>query len=373
VQTDAVGDDRGLALVGNCLPVDQRERPQRRHRFVKPVAFEHTGERLAEFLAALREQKQRDRLRREQRGVHDQRLGGGVELCGFVDGERERLRHREAVVVLGRGVAGIVEEFGGGCGEAFRVFGKRQIEPLAIGRRLLVRERQPVERFGQSERGGALGRAAGAGDEIIGANFLWPQPDLDRRRHAAPGMRVRGDQHARHAAARQIGLERVGIDGVVVDQQNALALVHKPLHYGLERRLLLLVGRHPVEPHAQRHEIGAHAVRGLRPDPPGGAVVAAVALGIGRRKRGLAHAAQPVQRGDGDAAAVAGERGIDGRQRVVAAEEMLGYADRDVGDGEHRAREGGGRGRLALRHEFAKTDAGCVLRHAVELATADVV
>jgi hypothetical protein len=33
-----------------------------------------------EFLAALREQKQRDWLRCEQRGVHDQRLGGGVEL-----------------------------------------------------------------------------------------------------------------------------------------------------------------------------------------------------------------------------------------------------------------------------------------------------
>jgi len=31
-----------------------------------------------------------------------------------------------------------------------------------------------------------------------------------------------------------------------------------------------------------------------------------------------------VQRGDGDAAVVAGERGIDGRQRVVAAEKMLG-------------------------------------------------
>ena len=85
VQTDAVGDDRGVALVGNCLPVDQRERPQRRHRFVKAVAFELGSERLAEFLAALREQRQRDRLRREQRGVHDQRLRGGVELRGFVE------------------------------------------------------------------------------------------------------------------------------------------------------------------------------------------------------------------------------------------------------------------------------------------------
>ena len=55
------------------------------------------------------------------------------------------------------------------------------------------------QRFGQSQRGGALGCAAGAGDEIIGANFLRPQPDLDRRRHAAPGMRVRGDQHGRRA------------------------------------------------------------------------------------------------------------------------------------------------------------------------------
>jgi hypothetical protein len=45
VQTDAVGDDRGVALVGNCLPVDQRELQQRRHRFVKAVAFELGSER----------------------------------------------------------------------------------------------------------------------------------------------------------------------------------------------------------------------------------------------------------------------------------------------------------------------------------------
>src|SRR4029077_18905108 len=106
VQPNAVGDDRGVALVGNCLPVDQRERPQRRHRFVKAVAFELGSERLAEFLAALREQKQRDRLRREQRGVHDQRLGGGVKLRGFVDGEGESPRQREVLPVFGPGQGG---------------------------------------------------------------------------------------------------------------------------------------------------------------------------------------------------------------------------------------------------------------------------
>jgi hypothetical protein len=58
------------------LAVDQREGAQRSHGLVEPV----TRERLAEFFARLGKQKQWDRLRRQQRGVDDQWLGGGVQL-----------------------------------------------------------------------------------------------------------------------------------------------------------------------------------------------------------------------------------------------------------------------------------------------------
>ena len=55
--------------------------------------------------ARLREQEQRDRLRRQQRGVHDQRLGGRMQLRRLVDREREGLRHRQPIMVLGRRIA----------------------------------------------------------------------------------------------------------------------------------------------------------------------------------------------------------------------------------------------------------------------------
>ena len=142
MQPDRVGRDRRLALVRDRLAVDQREGAQRRHRLVEAVAGERRGERLAEFLPRLREQEQRDRLRRQQRGVHDQRLGGGMELRRLLDGEREGLRHRQAVVILGRRMARVVEQSRRGGLEAPAVLGQRDVEPLAIGRRLLVRERQ---------------------------------------------------------------------------------------------------------------------------------------------------------------------------------------------------------------------------------------
>ena len=88
--------------------------------------------------------------------MDDQRLGGGVELGGLVDGEREGLRHRQPVVILGRRVARVVEQPRRRRLEALAVFGERNVEPLAIGRRLLVRERQAAERLRQRLGLGAL-------------------------------------------------------------------------------------------------------------------------------------------------------------------------------------------------------------------------
>ena len=80
MQTDRLGHDRRVALIGNRLAIDERERPQRGNRLIQPVAREQRRQRLAELLPRLGEQEQRDRLGREQRSVDDQRLGGGMEL-----------------------------------------------------------------------------------------------------------------------------------------------------------------------------------------------------------------------------------------------------------------------------------------------------
>jgi hypothetical protein len=61
-----------------------------------------------------------------------------------------------------------------------------------------------------------------------------------------------------------------------------------------------LVGGDPAEPHAERNEIGAHGVEGLRRDPPRRTIISLMALGVSRSKRRLADPAQSVQRRDRD-------------------------------------------------------------------------
>src|SRR6516165_7736807 len=55
-----------------------------------------------------------------------------------------------------------------------------------------------------------------------------------------------------------------------------------------------------------------------------------MALRVSRGERGLADAAQPVQRRDRDAALVAIERRLDRRECIVAPHEMQRHADGDV-------------------------------------------
>ena len=206
MQPDRLGRDRRVALVGDRLAVDEREGAQRRDRLVEPVARELRRQRLAEFLARLGEQEQRDRLGREQRRIDDQRLGGGMQLGGFVDGEGERLRDRQAAVIFGGRVFGRVEQPRGRGLEPLAIFGERDAEPLAIGRRLLMRERQAAQRLRQRLGLGALLVASRAGDEVVRADLLRPDADFDQRGDSAPRRRVRRDERARRAAGRQIGL-----------------------------------------------------------------------------------------------------------------------------------------------------------------------
>jgi hypothetical protein len=87
--------------------------------------------------------------------------------------------------------------------------------------------------------------------------------------------------------------------------------VPQALHHGGDRRLLLVVRADPAKPDAKPDKIGAQRDVGLGPEPPGRAVIPAMAVGIDRGERGLADAAQAVQRRDGDAALIAGERRLE--------------------------------------------------------------
>src|SRR5262249_26102146 len=122
-----------------------------------------------------------------------------------------------------------------------------------------------------------------------------------------------------------------GIDRIIENEQDAFALVAQSLHHGSERRLLLVICGRPAEPHPEGNEIGARARLGLRPDPPGRSVFAAMALGKGGRERRFADAAKPMQRRDSDPTLMASERRRDRRKRVVATHEMHRYPDRNIG------------------------------------------
>jgi hypothetical protein len=147
MQADGVGRDPGVALVHDCLAVEQREAAQRRDRLLELLTGECSGKRRVEVLASLHEQEQRDRFRRQQSGVHDQGLGRRLELAGLLDGEREGLRHGAPIVILGGRIAGVVEQPRRRGREALGIFGERKLQALAIGRRLLVREREAVQDF----------------------------------------------------------------------------------------------------------------------------------------------------------------------------------------------------------------------------------
>ena len=185
MQPDRVGRDRRIALVRDRLAVDEREGAQRRDRLVEAVAGEQRRERLAELFARLGEQEQRDRLGREQRGMDDQRLGGGMELRGLVDGEREGLRDRQAVVILGRRVLARRRAAAPARpSKRLRYSASEISEPLAIGRRLLVRERQAAERLRQRLGLGALAARGRCGRSDSRRRSPSARADFDRRRRS---------------------------------------------------------------------------------------------------------------------------------------------------------------------------------------------
>src|SRR5262249_61778169 len=92
--------ERRVAFVRNGLTVDQRETTQRGDRLVESFARECRGKRLAKYRSCLGEQEYRDGLWPEQRGIHNQRLSGGMKLRRFLDGKRERLRKLPSLLLF---------------------------------------------------------------------------------------------------------------------------------------------------------------------------------------------------------------------------------------------------------------------------------
>ena len=96
-----------------------------------PVVFVHGYSDKGASWAAWREILHRrldlnewDRLPRQQRGVDDQWLGGGVQLGCFLDGECESLRYRQTIVIFGRRMVRVVEQAHRRSLEALAVVGK---------------------------------------------------------------------------------------------------------------------------------------------------------------------------------------------------------------------------------------------------------
>ena len=129
MQPDRLGRYCRVALVGGGLAIDQRERPQGGDRLVEAVVHEQRRQRLAECLPPLGKEEQRDRLGREQRRVHDQRLGGGMQLGRFVDGDGEGFRRGQLVVIFGRGVLVGIEQSRRRRVKAPTIFGEREAGP----------------------------------------------------------------------------------------------------------------------------------------------------------------------------------------------------------------------------------------------------
>jgi hypothetical protein len=62
-------------------------------------------------------------------------------------------------------------------------------------------------------------------DQIIRADFFGPLLDFDRLRNAIPVRRVRCNDNVRRAAVRDVRANLMGIVSIIVDQENAVALV----------------------------------------------------------------------------------------------------------------------------------------------------
>jgi hypothetical protein len=104
----------------------------------------------------------------------EQQFGGGMQLSSLFDRQREGLRYRQPIVILDRRILLGIEHPRRRRHEAPVVLGEREFESLAIGGRLLMGERQAAQRLRQILGRRTVATAAGARDQVVGADLLWP-------------------------------------------------------------------------------------------------------------------------------------------------------------------------------------------------------
>ena len=373
VQADCFGGYRGVAFVRDRLGVHQGETAQGGDRAFQASAFQEGGQSLGQRRASFGEEEQRDRFGGQGRGGDEQFFGGGIARRGGFDGQCEGFRHRQAVMIGRGGGVRVAQHLGRGGGEAREIGRQGQAEFLAIGSGHFVRQRQAVERGREGFGRRFVGRA-GSLQQKSGADVGGPEADFHCLRHVAPAMRVGGDQDVRGAVEREEGTDAFRVQGVVEDQQDALAFAAQAVgDFGQSGVLGFAVGD-PAQAVAERDEVGAEAVGGFGAEPPGGAVVVAMFGGVGGGEHGFADAAHAAQRGDGGAAVVALQGGLDGRHVVVAAHEDAGDGDGYVAfGGDVLAGEGDGERRGGRGHEGVEALAGGVLGQAVKFAALEVL
>ena len=130
--------------------------------------------------------------------VGDERLGGWIQLCSFVDGEGDVL----AIVWVPWASAGATPA--SSRSRRWRgVEAPRKLGSDTLSRRrplLLCASGRPAESASYSASASASSLSASAGDEIVVGDLPWRPRGLQLVGDAAPGVSVRGDKDARRAA-----------------------------------------------------------------------------------------------------------------------------------------------------------------------------
>ena len=173
------------------------------------------------------------------------------------------------------------------------VVGERRPRLLAVGRRLLERQRQVAERVRDPVGGAVVRFPAALAQE---PDRLLPRPPIERQRlgDAAPRRIARGDEDVPGRRPRERFANHLGVLGIVVDEKPAAVPLQPPPHRRDDDGLLARILLGQVEGAGERDAIAGEQGRIFRPQPPAHVVVVLEAVGVFARQLRLADAAEPV-------------------------------------------------------------------------------
>ena len=85
--------NEGSPLIHDNPAVNKCKTSKRRYHFFNAITVNHSGQRFFKFLRGLGEEEQRNRLRRQECGVRQKRVGCWMKNCCLINPEREGLRN----------------------------------------------------------------------------------------------------------------------------------------------------------------------------------------------------------------------------------------------------------------------------------------